>query len=138
MFKITAMHREFWLLKKAPAFIRESMQPKQLKIGKVWIKPPFNINSIIPEVDERLTDYRKRSRAAKSLFYPTNQKRHHYHNAIHLLGSKMRHGRELILALSDLASDRSPAQLDRANIAMRWLRRIEENRAKIYIPDYEI
>ncbi len=114
--KITAAHRTLWLLKKAPAFIRESLIPCTTT-GSVWSQErEFDINAVIPD------DF--------SRFYLDVA------NTLAVLRHKRKRGKDMFGAVSELAQ--SPvSNLKRRNTCRRLLRKMNAIRAVKYF-NYQI
>lgn len=115
--KITRAHADFWLLKKAPAFLRATLEPKTLSKGFV-VRPPFDINALIPEPDNKI------------------DKHFHIHNTISLLKSYRRQGKDVYNELRNLAASPHSTK-ERRSMCSRWWRRIRADRLKKIFPDGE-
>lgn len=129
---ITAAHRELWLLKKAPAFIRASMPQNMNK--KPIFAHDFNINDCIP-VNVPQPSFEKRCRAYKSNVFPLKRTKYHLANTMSVLRLMRANGEDLVEGLSRLSQDRQ--SITRQVFALKWLKRIKENREKRFI-DYQI
>ncbi len=103
--KITPAHVNFWVKRKAPAFIREALQKKEF--AKV------NIDSLIPRTKKDLTESRNTTT----------------HNTISLLRGWRNRGENIIDKLEQMA--KNGACLDsrkREAICKKWLQRINKEK----------
>ncbi len=118
--KITSAHREFWLLIKAPAFIRESFgipDPKNRRLSD----RALTIDALIPDGLNG-----KKLRAYINIA-----------NTLAILRHRRDRGEALFDAVRELAL--APTSKDISKIHCgRWLRKMDAIRKSKYVPDYQI
>lgn len=128
MFKIMQGHMTLWLMKRGPKFIQDKLNIPPT--DKIYRPQPFDINSIIPEVDQRKVEWRKRSRAAKNN-YPDKERE--AHNAVVLLRSYRNRGENIYKLMRQWSVD-PVVNKKRQAMYSRWWRKIwrirRENKLK--------